>query len=51
MTEYVLMDLATKTEALTQKLEDIQDILSRILDGEDQVLDLMEDIKNHLSDR
>ena len=51
MTDYIMMDLASKTEQLTRAVEDLKDILSRILEGQDQMNEMIEDIRRQVTDR
>ncbi len=50
MTDYIMMDLASKTEQLTRAVEDMKDILSRILEGQDQMNEMIEDIRRRVTD-
>lgn len=51
MTDYIMMDLASKTEQLTRTVEDLKDILSRILEDQDQMNEMIEDIRRQVTDR
>ena len=50
MTDYIMMDLASKTEQLTRAVEDMKDILSRMLEGQDQMNEMIEDIRRRVTD-
>lgn len=51
MAEYAIIDMGQKTDNILQILEDMKDILSKMLETNDQIVELLEDIVNRTTDR